>query len=255
MSVSIPPRRRGNHARGFTLIELLVVISIIALLIGILLPALGAAREVARSIACSALERQVGIGFNSYATDYGTLPPGRVNLTNDWSFVLLRAGYFPGDVGSGGDDRKRFLRCAEVEPEGANHYGVNARLMPDIRQPDPARPGKLRESYGLENVIRPTEVFQLTDGTLDLSRFTSQPMLSRIANNRYFWHGLVRRPGDAWNTIADTGDNTDVFPSNGAMPRFRHGGNTTGNWLFVDGHVESRDPQAITFSTVMLERP
>ncbi|QDU72313.1 type II secretion system protein [Mucisphaera calidilacus] len=54
---------------GFTLIELLVVISIIALLIGILLPALGAARRVARDMSCMSNTRQLSIASYSYASD------------------------------------------------------------------------------------------------------------------------------------------------------------------------------------------
>ena len=63
--------------RAFTLVELLVVIAIIGILIGLLLPAINAARESGRRFQCSNNQKQLGLGFVNYEAALGVFPPGR----------------------------------------------------------------------------------------------------------------------------------------------------------------------------------
>ena len=67
----------SKRTQGFTLIELLVVISIIALLITLLLPAIEGARDAAQVAGCANQQHQLLIGLHTWAADNdGKLPPG-----------------------------------------------------------------------------------------------------------------------------------------------------------------------------------
>lgn len=101
---------------GFTLVELLVVIGIIAVLISLLLPALGRAKEAANKTVCISNMRQLGVALNMYANDHkGMLPwPGSSDpWSESWAIALLKKKYIPQgyDASPAGNGGSPILYC------------------------------------------------------------------------------------------------------------------------------------------------
>ncbi len=234
---------RKNSA--FTLIELLVVIAIIALLIGILLPALGAAKKQARVTVAGSRLQQLGLGIQMYLGDYDEMLPQYMVPGFDGNLTVVGALF-------GG--KKGLLPFLEIDKVGAERRPLNAYVISFDVPPDDVdtnielEPFKSPMDKGASNV--PFPGFEQFDSFYDVigSSFTLND--HALDSNPYGddYPTLIPSNGGRMPPVLDT-TKTWVL---GEHPIYNHddGGNRESYWYddgiaqtslsFLDGHVRMR---------------
>ncbi|MBX9735604.1 MAG: type II secretion system GspH family protein [Phycisphaerales bacterium] len=222
----MPTRIPARSSVGFTLIELLVVIAIIALLVGILLPALGSARKEAKAIKCAANARSVAQGVTIYLTDNkGVYPAAYVygNTTDTgtwriqdqqdtnpqagngyvhWSYALFSSGNVPENT----------FECPEVWNGGAprTNPGPDSRhwepgQVNDVGGTSPSENPKDRQvarmAYTGNAAIFPRNKF--AGGGIRLNRFVKDSETSNVSKTILVTEFLN---STNWDTLKDDGD-------------------------------------------------
>jgi prepilin-type N-terminal cleavage/methylation domain-containing protein/prepilin-type processing-associated H-X9-DG protein len=284
----------SSHTRrkAFTLVELLVVIGIIAVLIGILLPALGRARAQARLVGCQANLRSIGQAIAIYCVQSkGTLPygwydgdasPPDSSKAIKWPALLLSTlnpkydPTFNGSKASGADTAKmrEMFFCPEVPNTGAlnssgnSHYLCHPRLMPyvGLGASEQEKPGPAHRPLCVKvgSVKRAAEIVLVFDGSMVFDSTTNNfvpaydtpvgDWLDRGAFHGYYSHTtyLVDTRLGGASSGYQGQDGIDLTPTDGSVPN-RDCGGTVGSPTGNTSTIRFRHMKETMANALMLD--